>query len=123
VGQPLTFAVTVKNNSVPQNTALIDFLPSGVSLVSATPSQGSGSPSHHGGNAIECVLGVLPSEGSATIYILVTPGVPGTMTNTAVGGGEFVPQEPDTSTITVNPAPESVTPAPEPGTDEAHGAH
>lgn len=123
VGQPLTLAITVKNNSVPQHTALIDFLPSGVSFVSASPSQGSCDAGHHGGNAVACSLGVVPSGSSATIKILVTPTVPSTMTNTAVGGGEFVPQNPNTSTIVVNPTPESGTPAPETGTSEAHGAH
>src|SRR5215218_4379329 len=39
LGQPLTFAVVVENNSVAQRVGVEDFLPPEVSLVSAKPSQ------------------------------------------------------------------------------------
>src|SRR5918995_7226562 len=41
VGHSLTFAVIVENNSVAQRIGVEDFLPSGVSWVSARPSQGT----------------------------------------------------------------------------------
>jgi uncharacterized repeat protein (TIGR01451 family) len=106
VGQPLTFTVTVTNNSVPQHVGLKDFLSSDTELVSATPSQGTCGMTHAGSNGVECTLGELPSGGSATVEIVATPTAPGTMTNTAVGGGEVAPTSSDTATIEVNPAPE-----------------
>ncbi len=102
VGQPYAFIVTVTNNSVPQHVGLKDFLPPGMELVSATPSQGSCGMSHHGG--VECTLGELPSGGSATVEIVVTPMVSGIMTNTVVSGGEFAPENSEPTTITVSPA-------------------
>ncbi len=106
VGQPHTFTVTVTNNSVPQHVGLKDFLPEGMELVSATPSQGICGMSHHDINGVECGFGELPSGSSATVEIVATPTVPGTMTNTAVGGGEFSAADSNKATITVNPAPE-----------------
>src|SRR5919199_2424748 len=41
VGWPLTFTISVNNDSVTQHVGVEDFLPSGASLVSATPSQGA----------------------------------------------------------------------------------
>ncbi len=119
VGQPLTFTVTVMNYSVPQRFGFKDFLPPSMTLVSVTPSQGTCGTSHHGGNELECTLGMVSNEGSAMVEVVVTPTVPGTMTNTAVGLAEFTPATPantDVATITVEPTPE-------PGTSEDHGAH
>jgi uncharacterized repeat protein (TIGR01451 family) len=104
IGQPVTFTVTVTNDSVPQHVGLQDFLPSGMELVSATPSQGTCGAGPHGMNGVECTLGDLPSGGSASVEVVATPTVPGTMTNTVVGGGEFTPETRDTATITVNRA-------------------
>jgi uncharacterized repeat protein (TIGR01451 family) len=104
VGQPLTLTVTVTNNSVPQHVGLQDFLPPGMELVSATPSQGTCGAGPHGMHGVECTFGDLASGGSATVGIVVTPTVPGTMTNTAVSGGKSAPTQRDMATITVNPA-------------------
>ena len=104
VGQPLTFTVTVINNAAPQHVGLKDFFPEGAELVSATPSQGNCGSGHHS-NAVQCVLGDLPSGGSATVEIVVLPTVPGTAKNTAVGGGEHSPEISDEATVEVNPAP------------------
>ncbi len=117
VGQPLTFTVTVTNNSAPQHVGVKDFLSSDTELVSATPTQGTCGMSHAGSNGVECALGELPSGGSATVEVVATPTAPGTVTNTAVGGGEVGPANSDTATIEVNPAAEQQ------GTGEAHGAH
>ena len=109
VGRPLTFAVTVTNGSAAQRVGLKDFLPPGMTLDSATPSQGTcGAGEHDGGDVAECTLGVVPSGDSATVEIVATPTIPGTVTNTAVGLAEFAPATPANSnaaTVTVNPAP------------------
>lgn len=109
VGRPLTFAVTVTNGSAAQRVGLKDFLPPGMTLVSATPSQGTcGASEHDGADVAECTLGVVPSGGSAMVEIVATPTIPGTATNTAVGLAEFTPATPESSDaaiITVKPAP------------------
>jgi len=104
VGQPLTFTVTVTNDAAPQHVGLKDFFPKGTELVSATPSQGKCGSGHHS-NAVQCVLGDLPSGGSATAEVVVLPTVPGTVKNTAVGGGEHSPEISDEATVEVNLAP------------------
>ncbi len=109
VGWPLTFAVTVTNGSAAQRVGLKDFLPPGMTLVSATPSQGTcGAGGHDGGDVAECTLGLVPGGGSATVEIVATPTIPGTATNTAVALGEFAPATPANSNaaiVPVNPGP------------------
>jgi len=106
VGQPLTFAVTLTNNSDPQHVGLKDFFPQGWELVSAMPSQGSCVPGHHA-NAVQCILGELPSGDSVTVEVVVVPTAAGTATNRVEGGGELSPVNSDEVTVKVNPAPES----------------
>ncbi len=111
VGQPLTFAVVVENNSVAQRIGVEDFLPSGVSLISAKPSQGTCDTrreSASGRESVECDLGVVRSGGMVEVKILVTPLAPGAITNTAVAAAEFSPATPANSssaTVRVKPAP------------------
>ncbi len=116
VGQPLTFAVTLTNNSDPQHVGLKDFFPQGWELVSATPSQGSCDPGHHS-NAVQCTLGELPSGDSATVEVVVVPTAPGTATNRVEGGGALSPVNSDEVTVKVNPAAETAP------IGEGHGAH
>jgi uncharacterized repeat protein (TIGR01451 family) len=103
VGYPLTFTITVTNNSAPQHVGLKDFFPEGAELVSATPSQGDCGAGHRP-NAVQCTLGNLSSGGSATVEVVVLPTVPGTAKNTAVGGGEHSPEVSDEATVEVQPA-------------------
>ena len=87
VKKTLTYTVTVTNNGPDTATGvtLTDTLPSGVKYVSATPTQGSCS----GTTTITCNLGTLINGGSATVRIVVTPLVKGTIVNTArVTGNE-----------------------------------
>ena len=111
VGQPLTFAVVVENNSVAQRIGVEDFLPSGVSLISAEPSQGTCDTrreSASGRESVGCDLGVVRSGGMVEVKILVTPLAPGAITNTAVAAAEFSPATPANSssaTVRVKPAP------------------
>lgn len=108
VGQPHTFTVTVTNSSDPQLVGLKTFLsPQDVQLVSATPSQGTCGTSHHDFNGADCTLGELPTGGSATLEIVATPTVPGTMTSTATGQAELTPAGNDQTTVEVSPAPEA----------------
>ena len=111
VGQPLTFAVVVENNSVAQRVGVEDFLPSEVSLVSAKPSQGTCDIRRDGANGREsvgCDLGVVQRGGMAKVEIVVIPEVAGAITNTAVAAAEFAPATPENSssaTVRVKPAP------------------
>ncbi len=101
VGQPLTFTLTVTNDSDTQNVGLKDFLPSGATFVSATPSQGRCAEGHD--SEIACQLGEVPSGGSATVEVVVTPTAPGTITNTANAGGELTAEDSTSTTVEVNP--------------------
>lgn len=108
VGQPLTFDISVTNRSIPQRVGFKDFLPPSMTLVSATPSQGTCGTSEHGGNEVGCTLGVVPNGDLPTIEVVATPTAPGSITNTAVGLAEFTPAtsaNTNVATITVNPAP------------------
>ena len=111
VGQPLTFAIILENNSVAQRIRVEDFLPSGVSLISAKPSQGTCDTrreSTSGRESVGCDLGVVRSRGMVEVEILVTPLAPGAITNTAVAAAEFSPATPanfSSATVRVKPAP------------------
>ena len=106
VGSPLTFAFVVTNNSFPQHVGFKDFLPPGVTFVSATPEQGFCGPPHHGGNLVDCTLGTIPTGGSVAVEIVTIPTAPGTITNLAQAGGGFAPVQSVPATVTVNPQPE-----------------
>ena len=58
---------------------MTDTLPSGVTFVSATPSQGSCA----GTTTVVCNLGTIASGAAATVTIVVQPTVSGTITNRA----------------------------------------
>jgi uncharacterized repeat protein (TIGR01451 family) len=80
-GTNLTYALTVKNAGPVAATpaTLIDNIPDGSTLQSATTSQGTCSL----GAVVLCDLGDLNSGGSVTIQITITPLSAGTLTNTA----------------------------------------
>ena len=103
VGLPLTFTITVTNNSSPQHVGFKDFLPPGMTFVSATPSQGFCGPPHHGVNLFDCTLGVIPTGSSVTVEVVAIPTAAGTMTNTAQAGGGFAPVTSVPASVTVNP--------------------
>jgi uncharacterized repeat protein (TIGR01451 family) len=103
VGNPLTFTVVVTNNSSPQHVGFKDFLPPGMTFVSATPSQGYCGPPHHGGNLFDCTLGTIPTGGSVAVEIVAIPTAPGTLTNDAQAGTGYAPVTSVPATFTVNP--------------------
>ncbi len=81
LGSNLTYNLVVSNNGPDPapNVAVSDNLPDGVTFVSATPTQGNcNRPS-----AVVCSLGALINGGSASVSIVVTPIVTGTLTNSA----------------------------------------
>jgi uncharacterized repeat protein (TIGR01451 family) len=101
-GQRLTYHLTVTNNGTaagPSTTSgvrVVDTLPAGVALVSATPTTGTCS----GAATITCDLGIFPGGATATVDVVVTvsPTFSGTLTNTAT-----------VSAATSDPAPQDNT--------------
>jgi uncharacterized repeat protein (TIGR01451 family) len=90
VGSNLTYTVTVTNfgPNTSTNATLNDFLPAGVTFLSATPSQGA--TASISGNLIIDNLGTILSGASATLTIVVIPSAPGLITNAAnVSGAQF----------------------------------
>ena len=67
------------------NVRIVDTLPSGVTSVSAVPSQGSCTVTS---TTVDCSLGTLLVEQSATVTLTVTPTTAGQITNTAVASAD-----------------------------------
>jgi uncharacterized repeat protein (TIGR01451 family) len=107
LGEPVTFTITKTNpllSDHPQagrDWIVRDFLPAGVEFVSAIPSQGSctvygraelGVPyiptNGYDSDVVECDLGSIPSGGSATVDVTVTPETVGEITNIAADPSE-----------------------------------
>lgn len=96
-GQPLTYTLTVRNNG-PNNATgvtVTDPLLGGVTLVSATASQGTCSGT---ATNVTCGLGSLANGATATVTIVVTPISEGGRSNTAsVAGNQTDPNLGDNS--------------------------
>ncbi len=91
VGQNLTYNLAVTNNdpSAGSGVMVTDTLPTGVTFVSATPSQGTCTQAS---GIVTCNLGNLAGGATATVTIVVTPTAGGTITNTAsIAGNETDP--------------------------------
>ena len=80
-GNNLTYTIKVTNNGPGVATGVIvtDTLPTGVTLVKATTSQGS----CNGKTTVTCNIDTLNSGANATVTLLVTPTEVGTLNNTA----------------------------------------
>ncbi len=81
-GQSLTYTLTVANSGPATATGVVltDNLPTGVTFISATPSQGTCS---HSGGTVTCNVGSIANGASATVTIIATPNTAGTITNSA----------------------------------------
>jgi len=81
-GTPLTYTLTLTNNGPASatNVTVIDTLPSVVTYLSSTTSQGSCSEA---GGTVTCVLGSMANAGTATVTILTIPNQSGVIVNTA----------------------------------------
>jgi len=91
VGENLTYTVAVTNIGPSSATGVImtDTLPAGVTYVSASSTKGTCS---YSGTQVICAIDPMAVSESATVTIVVTPTTPGTISNTAlVGGNEYDP--------------------------------
>jgi len=99
-GQNSTFEITVTNTGATAalDVVVTDALPAGVTLVSATPSQGS----CPGTSPVTCNLGTVAGGSLATISLVVVPSTPGPLSNTAtVAAGSADPNAADNSSTAV----------------------
>ncbi len=80
-GGALVYTLLVTNNGpgAATDVTVTDVLPASVTLVSATPSQGSCS----GTTTVTCTMGTILNGGTASVEILVTTSTIGTITNNA----------------------------------------
>ena len=100
LGGTLTYTMTVTNTG-PYDTAgvrMVDTLPAGIVLQSATSSQGSCS----GTNVVTCDLGALSKGGSATVTLVAVALQAGIMVNTATVTSQVPDPNPANSTASVS---------------------
>jgi uncharacterized repeat protein (TIGR01451 family) len=117
IGTNLTYVITVTNNGPDAAAGVIvtDTLPSNVTFVSATASQGSCS---HAGGIVTCGIGDMSNGATVSINIVVTaPNSPGTITNSATVSSTNDPNDTNNSswsgTLVVN-IPDKTPPTPNP---------
>lgn len=81
-GTPLIYTLAVTNNgpATATNVTVTDSLPSIVTYLSSSTTQGTCSEA---GGTVTCLLGTMANAGTATISILTIPGAPGVVSNTA----------------------------------------
>src|SRR5687768_12947288 len=81
VGISLSYRITITNNgpALATNVSMVDTLPSGLTFVTATPTQGS----CNGAGPVTCSLGNLAAGASAVVTIAVNPTSTGSVMNSA----------------------------------------
>ncbi len=110
VGQALTYTVVVTNNGPTRarDVTITDVLPTGVTFVSATPSQGIATSA---GGILTARLGDLRVGQTATLQIVVRPTAVGTLSNTVTVRSAETDPEPQDNTATVTTTVNSALPA------------
>jgi uncharacterized repeat protein (TIGR01451 family) len=96
----LTYSLNVFNNGptvVATGVRVTDMLPPGITLVSATATQGTCS----GTDPVICSLGTLTMGGGAAVTIVVRPQAPGEIRNTVTLSGNEPDPDPSNNTATV----------------------
>jgi uncharacterized repeat protein (TIGR01451 family) len=113
VGQTLTYTITAQNNGPDSATSVTvtDSVPAGLSISSATPSQGSCTVT---GQDVSCDLGTLGAAEAGTVDIVVVPSAPGQVSNTAQVSSAVADPDPTNNASTaqtdvVNSADVSIT--------------
>lgn len=116
VNDNLTYTVTITNNG-PSSTAGVQInttLPSGVTLISASASQGSCS----GTTTVNCQVNTLDNRATATATLIIKPTTPGGLSLTAtVSGREPDPGSGNNSATVVTTVSASSPPPPSQPTD------
>lgn len=81
-GTPLLYSLAITNNgpATATDVTITDTLPSTVTYLSSTATQGSCSEA---GGTVTCLLGTMLDAGTATVSILTIPGQAGVISNTA----------------------------------------
>ena len=112
-GGQITYTITVANNRTGAATGvtMIDPVPAGLTLVSATPTQGSCA----GSVKVTCNLGSLQGGSSVVVTIVVSTTQAGLVTNTASVSADNLVNNSATVLTTVNPSADlSITKADSP---------
>jgi len=113
--EDLTYTITVINNGPTTATSVTvtDTLPATVTFVSTTSSQGT---SAYVGGSVNCALGSLTANATATVQVVVIPTADGVIANTATVTADQSDPNPANNTATVTttvlaPAQLDVSPA------------
>jgi uncharacterized repeat protein (TIGR01451 family) len=96
---PLTYSMNVFNHGptvVATGVRVTDMLPPGVTLVSATATQGTCS----GTETVICDLGTLTVGGGVAVTLVVMPQAPGELSNTATVNRNELDPDPSNNTAT-----------------------
>ncbi len=107
IGSDITYTLTITNiGPDAADVTLDDTLPTNVTFVSATPSQGTCDPPLAG--VVSCDLGTVNAGGSATVIIVVTTSALGQVTNSVTLTGSGIDPDPgnnsDQATTDVTPS-------------------
>ena len=111
VGEPLTYTLVASNEGTNEANGVVvtDELPPGLDVASIQSSSGTCSRT---GRTVECEIGDLPADGSATVTIEAVPGRTGELENTATVRGNVDDRDPandsDAETTTVVPGSDDV---------------